>query len=117
MPRVTAGTTRRRRHKAILAQTKGHRAARSRRYRVAKESMLHALDYATRHRKLKKRQNRALAITRINAAAREHGLSYSALINALKKAEITLDRKSLAELAIREPSAFAKVVETAKAGG
>ena len=76
--------------------------------------MLHALDYATRHRKLKKRQNRSLAITRINAAAREHGISYSVLINALKKADITLDRKSLAELAIRQPSAFAKVVETAK---
>ena len=114
MPRVKAGTTRRRRHKAILAHTKGHRAARSRRYRVAKESMIHALDYATRHRKLKKRQNRALAITRINAAAREHGISYSNLINALNKSEITLDRKSLAELAIRQPSAFAKVVETAK---
>jgi large subunit ribosomal protein L20 len=77
--------------------------------------MLHALDYATRHRKLKKRQNRALAITRINAAAREHGLSYSALINALNKANINLDRKSLAELAIREPTAFAKVVAAAKA--
>lgn len=76
--------------------------------------MLHALDYATRHRKLKKRQNRSLAITRINAAAREHGISYSNLINGLKKAEVTLDRKSLAELAIRQPSAFAKVVETAK---
>jgi large subunit ribosomal protein L20 len=76
--------------------------------------MLHALDYATRHRKLKKRQNRALAITRINAAAREHGISYSALINALSKANIVIDRKSLAELAIREPSAFAKVVDTAK---
>ena len=76
--------------------------------------MLHALDYATRHRKLKKRQNRSLAITRINAAAREHGISYSVLVSALKKAEITLDRKSLAELAIRQPSAFAKVVETAK---
>ncbi len=115
MPRVKAGTTRRQRHKAILKATKGHRAARSRRYRVAKESMLHALDYATRHRKLKKRQNRALAITRINAAVREHGLSYSAFINALGKANIAIDRKSLAELAIREPSAFAKVVETAKA--
>ncbi len=114
MPRVKAGTTRRQRHKAVLALTKGHRAARSRRYRVAKESMLHALDYATRHRKLKKRQNRALAITRINAAAREHGISYSTLINALNKSEITIDRKSLAELAIRQPSAFAKVVETAK---
>ena len=115
MPRVKAGTTRRQRHKAVLVHTKGHRAARSRRYRVAKESMIHALDYATRHRKLKKRQNRALAITRVNAAARENGISYSAFINALAKANITIDRKSLAELAIREPSAFAKVVATAKA--
>jgi len=77
--------------------------------------MLHALDYATRHRKLKKRQNRSLAITRINAAAREHGISYSSLINGLKKAEIALDRKSLADLAIRQPDAFAKVVASAKA--
>ena len=77
--------------------------------------MLHALDYATRHRKLKKRQNRSLAITRINAAAREHGISYSSLINGLKKAEIALDRKSLADLAIRQPGAFAKVVASAKA--
>ncbi len=115
MPRVKAGTTRRARHKAVLATTKGHRAARSSRYRVAKESMLHALDYATRHRKLKKRQNRSLAITRINAAAREHGLSYSSLINGLKKAEIALDRKSLADLAIRQPAAFAKIVASAKA--
>ena len=115
MPRVKAGTTRRARHKAILATTKGHRAARSRRYRVAKESMIHALDYATRHRKLKKRQNRALAITRINAAARAHGMTYSTLINALKKAEVTLDRKSLADLAIRQPAAFAKIIQTAKA--
>ena len=98
-----------------MKTAKGHRASRSRRYRVAKESMLHALDYATRHRKLKKRQNRSLAITRINAAAREHGLTYSTLINALNKAEITLDRKSLSELAVRQPAAFAKVVETAKA--
>ncbi len=115
MPRVKAGTTRRQRHKAILKTTKGHRAARSRRYRVAKESMLHALDYATRHRKLKKRQNRALAITRINAASREHDISYSRLMHALGQAQIAIDRKSLAELAIREPAAFAKVVETAKA--
>ena len=115
MPRVKAGTTRRARHKAVLATTKGHRAARSSRYRVAKESMLHALDYATRHRKLKKRQNRSLAITRINAAAREHGISYSSLINGLKRAEIALDRKSLADLAIRQPDAFAKVVASAKA--
>ena len=113
MPRVKAGTTRRARHKAILQTTKGHRAARSRRYRVAKESMLHALDYATRHRKLKKRQQRALAITRINAAARANGITYSQLMNQLKRADIAIDRKSLAELAIRQPDAFSKIVATA----
>ncbi len=115
MPRVKAGTTRRRRHKAIVDAAKGHRGSRNRRYRLAKESMLHALDYATRHRKLKKRQSRALAITRINAAARDHGISYSNLIHGLNQARVTIDRKSLAELAIRQPAAFTKVVETAKA--
>ena len=73
------------------------------------------MDYATRHRRLKKRQNRSLAILRINAAARVNGMTYSTLMNGLKKAGIELDRKSLAELAIRQPSAFSAVVESAKA--
>ncbi len=77
--------------------------------------MLHAMDYATRHRRLKKRQNRALAIIRINAAARAHGTTYSSLMHNLKKAGIELDRKSLAELAVRQPSAFSAVVEAANA--
>lgn len=115
MPRVNTGTTRRKRHRAVLKAAKGHRAARSKRYRVAKESVIHAMDYATRHRRLKKRQNRSLAILRINAAARINGMTYSTLMNGLKKAGIELDRKSLAELAIRQPSAFSDVVKSAKA--
>ena len=115
MPRVKTGTTRRRRHKAVLRAAKGHRAARSTRYRVAKESVLHAMAYATRHRKLKKRQERSLAITRINAAIRQHGLSYSQFMHGLTKAGVDLDRKSLAELAVREPVAFANVAATARA--
>ncbi len=77
--------------------------------------MLHAMDYATRHRRLKKRQNRALAIIRINAAARARGTTYSSLMHNLKKAGIELDRKSLAELAVRQPSAFSAIVEAANA--
>ncbi len=77
--------------------------------------MLHAMDYATRHRRLKKRENRALAIIRINAAARANGTTYSSLMNSLKSAGIELDRKSLAELAIRQPTAFSSVVEAANA--
>ncbi len=99
----------------MLKAAKGHRAARSRRYRVAKESVLHAMRYASQHRRLKKRQQRALAIIRINAAARANGMTYSAFINGLKKAGIELDRKSLAELAIRQPSAFSTVAESARA--
>lgn len=115
MPRVKTGTTRRRRHKAVLRAAKGHRAARSTRYRVAKESVLHAMSYATKHRKLKKRQERSLAITRINAAIRQHGLSYSQFMHGLTKAGVSLDRKSLADLAVREPIAFADVAATARA--
>ena len=117
MPRVKSGTTRRRRHKAVLKAAKGQRAARSKRYRVAKESLLHAMDYATRHRRLKKRQNRALAIIRINAAARANGTTYSSLMASLKSAGIELDRKSLADLAVRPPSAFSAVVKAAEAAG
>lgn len=115
MPRVKTGTTRRRRHKAVLRAAKGHRAARSTRYRVAKESVIHAMSYATKHRKLKKRQARSLAITRINAAIRSHGMSYSQFVHGLSLAGIALDRKSLADLAIREPNAFAHVAATARA--
>ncbi len=94
---------------------RGHRGSRNRRYRLAKESLLHALAYSTRHRKLRKRTNRSLAIIRINAAARQNGITYRELIHGLKLAGVSLDRKSLSDLAIREPAAFTEVAQTAKA--
>ena len=115
MARVKTSKTTRRRHKAILKAAKGYRAARSRRFRVAKEAVIHSLAYASAHRRLKKRQNRALAVTRINAAATATGMSYSTFIHGLKLAGVELDRKSLAELAIREPEAFVEVANAAKA--
>ena len=115
MARVKSGKTTRRRHKAILAATKGYRASRSRRYKVAKEQLLHSMAYATAHRRLRKRQNRSLAILRINAAAAANGMNYSSLMHGLKIAGVELDRKSLSELAIREPAAFAEVAGAAKA--
>ena len=84
------------------------------RYRLARESLLHAMAYSTIGRKLTKRENRSLAIIRINAAARENGMTYSQLIHGLKLANVDLDRKSLSELAVREPSAFTVVVQAAK---
>ncbi len=114
MARVRGGTTTRRRHKAVLKATRGHRAARSRRYRVARESLTHALAYATAHRRLKKRTNRSLQIVRINAAARANGINYASLIHGMALAGIELDRKSLAELAIREPDGFSEVVKVAQ---
>lgn len=98
----------------MLSATRGHTGSRSRRYKVAKESLFHALDYATWHRRLFKRQQRSLAVLRINAAARSNGLSYSQLMHGLRVAGIGLDRKSLSELAIREPQAFSAVVDAAK---
>lgn len=115
MARVKPGKTTRRRHHDVLSATRGHRGSRSRRYRAAKESLVHALDYATWHRRLFKRQQRSLAVLRINAAARSNGMSYSQLIHGLREAGIELDRKSLSELAIREPQAFSAVVGAAKA--
>ena len=115
MARVKPGKTTRRRHKAVLKAASGYHAARSRRYKVAKEAVLHSMVYATAHRRLKKRQNRSLAILRINAAATANGMSYSTFIHGLRQAGIGLDRKSLSELAVREPAAFAEVVSSAKA--
>jgi len=114
LARVKGGTTTRRRHKAVLKATRGHRASRSRRYRVARESLTHALAYSTAHRRLKKRTNRSLQIVRINAAARANGINYASLIHGISLAGIELDRKSLAELAIREPNAFTKIVKAAQ---
>ena len=114
MSRVKGGVTTRRKHKAILSQVKGHRGAARTRVRAAKESLTHALNYSTKHRHLKKRTMRSLSITRINAATRLHGLSYSKFINLLTEKNIIIDRKSLAELAIREPQGFTSLIEQVK---
>lgn len=114
MSRVKGGVTTRRKHKAILSQVKGHRGAARTRVRAAKESLTHALNYSTKHRHLKKRTMRSLSITRINAATRLHGLSYSKFINLLTQKNIIIDRKSLAELAIREPEGFTSLVQQVK---
>jgi large subunit ribosomal protein L20 len=112
---VKGGVTARRRHRSVLEAVKGHRAARSRRIKAARESLLHAMAYATAHRREKKRERRALAILRINAAARASGLTYRQLVHGLRLANVDLDRQSLAELAIGEPQAFAEVVNAARA--
>jgi large subunit ribosomal protein L20 len=114
MPRVKRGVTARARHKKVLAQAKGYYGARSRVYRVANQAVIKAGQYAYRDRRQKKRQFRALWIVRINAAARENGLSYSRLINGLKKAAIDIDRKILADLAVRDKPAFAALADKAK---
>lgn len=115
MPRVKRGVTAKARHKKILELAKGYSGARSRTYRVAKQAVIKAGQYAYRDRRQKKRQFRALWIVRINAEARVCGLSYSQLMNGLKKADVTLDRKVLADLAVHDKSAFAHIVDQAKA--
>jgi large subunit ribosomal protein L20 len=115
MPRVKRGTVRRAKRKKLLGLAKGYYANKSKLYRAAKESVDTALKYAFVGRRNKKRDFRRLWVVRINAAARENGLTYGQLINGLKQAGNTLDRKSLAELAATSPSAFAAVAEQAKA--
>jgi large subunit ribosomal protein L20 len=114
MPRVKRGTVRRAKRKKLLARAKGFFQTKSKLYRSAKESVDTALKYAFVGRRNKKRDFRRLWIVRINAAAREHGLSYSAFITGLEAAGVTLDRKMLAELAAREPQAFAALAAKAK---
>ena len=114
MARVKRGVTTHARHKKILKITKGHFGARHRLYRTANESMIHAMLYAFRDRRNRKREFRRLWITRINAASRIQGLSYSRLMDGLNKADVQLDRKNLADLAVRQPQAFAAVVDVAK---
>lgn len=114
MPRVKGGFKARRRRNKVLKQAKGYRGARSKLFRSAAEAVDRALNYAFRDRRVKKRDFRALWIARINAAAREQGLSYSRLVFGLKKADIGLDRKILAQLAVSDPQGFATVVEKAK---
>ncbi|MFO1352580.1 MAG: 50S ribosomal protein L20 [Gammaproteobacteria bacterium] len=115
MPRVKRGVTAGARHKKILKKAKGYYGARSRVLRVAKQAVTKAGQYAYRDRRQRKRQFRALWIVRINAAAHEHGLSYSRLINGLKKAAVEIDRKVLADIAVRDKSVFAALAEQAKA--
>jgi large subunit ribosomal protein L20 len=115
MPRVKRGVTARARHKKILKQAKGYYGARSRVYRVAKQAVIKAGQYAYRDRRQKKRQFRALWIVRINAAARQCGLSYSRLINGLSNANVAIDRKVLADIAVRDLDAFAEIAKIAKA--
>jgi large subunit ribosomal protein L20 len=114
MPRVKRGTVRRAKRKKLLGLSKGYFANKSKLYRAAKESVDTALKYAFVGRRRKKRDFRRLWVVRINAAAREHGLSYGQLMSGLKAAGVTLDRKSLAELATQSPAAFASLAERAR---
>jgi large subunit ribosomal protein L20 len=114
LARVKRGVTTHRRHKKVLALTKGHRATRHSLYKRAKESMLHALSYAYAHRRERKGDMRRLWILRVSAASRAQGLSYGQFIHGLKKSGIEINRKMLADMAIREPEAFANLVTTAR---
>ena len=115
MPRVKRGVTARARHKKIIALAKGYRGRRKNVYRIAKQAVMKAGQYAYRDRRQRKRQFRTLWIARINAAARELGLKYSTFMNGLKKAQIEVDRKVLADLAVFDKPAFAALAVQAKA--
>jgi large subunit ribosomal protein L20 len=114
LPRVKRGVTAHRRHKKVLALTKGQRATRHSLYRRAHEAMLKSLSYAYAHRRDRKGDMRRLWITRMNAASRAQGLNYSQLIEGLKKAGVEINRKVLADMAVREPEAFSQLVTIAK---
>ncbi len=116
MARVKRGVQARRRHKKVLKQAKGYYGARSRVFRVAVQAVTKALQYAYRDRKQRKRQFRALWIMRINAAARECGLSYSRMMDGLNKAGVEVDRKMLADIAVNDKAGFAAIAEKAKEG-
>jgi len=115
MSRVKRGVTARARHKKVLARAKGYYGARSRVFRVANQAVIKAGQYAYRDRRVRRRDFRSLWIVRINAAARECGLSYSTLMHGLKKAEITIDRKVLADIAVHDLAAFTTIANQAKA--
>jgi large subunit ribosomal protein L20 len=114
MPRAKGGAVTRRRHKKIIKQAKGHRGLRHKTFRQANESVMHALRYAYEHRRERKGDFRRLWISRINAAARLNGLTYSNLMHGLTKAGVEVDRKVLADLAVRDEAAFAQLAATAK---
>ena len=115
MARVKRAINAQKKRREVLSQASGYRGQRSRLYRKAKEQVLHSATYAFRDRKARKGDFRRLWITRINAAARSHGMTYNRLIQGLKAAGIELDRKVLADLAVSDPAAFARLVETARA--
>ena len=115
MPRVKRGVTARARHKKVLEQAKGFRGRRKNVFRIAKQAVMRAGQYAYRDRRTKKRVFRQLWIARINAATRSHGLTYSKFVAGLKKAKIDLDRKVLSDMAIHDPAAFGSIVEQVKA--
>ncbi|MFN3266397.1 MAG: 50S ribosomal protein L20 [Deinococcales bacterium] len=114
MPRAKTGVVRHRRHKRILKRAKGFWGSRSKNYKNASQTLLNAATYSYRDRRNKKRDFRRLWIQRINAATRLHGMSYSVFINGLKKAGVEVDRKMLADIAVREPTTFAQLVNAAK---
>lgn len=115
MPRVKRAVTAHKKRRTMLTRAKGYYGAKSRTYRAAKEQVQHSMQYAYRDRRNKKREIRRLWITRINAACRLNDMSYSQFMNGLKKAEITLDRKILSDMAINDPASFAQLVAAAKA--
>lgn len=117
MARIKRGVTKRRRHKKILKMAKGYFLGRSKLYKSAHEAVMHALDYSYRDRRNIKRDMRRLWIIRINAAARLNGLSYSVFMDGLRRANVTVDRKILADLAVRDAAAFTRIAEMARAGG
>lgn len=116
MSRVTSGKASRARHKKVIAAAKGYYGRRKNIFRVAKQAVDRAREYAYRDRRVRKREMRALWIQRINAASRLHGMTYSQFMNGVKRAGIELDRKMLADLAVREPQAFKVLVDTARKG-
>jgi large subunit ribosomal protein L20 len=114
MTRVKRGVTSHRRHKRLLKAAEGRRGTRSKLIKPAREALLHAMAYATRDRKQRKRQLRELWIIRINAGVRQHGMSYSRFIAGLRRADVEIDRKILADLAVRDDATFARIVEVAR---
>jgi large subunit ribosomal protein L20 len=114
MSRVKRGVTAHRRHKRLLNDAEGRRGTRSKLIKPAREALMHALAYATRDRKQRKRQLRGLWIVRINAAARQNGMSYGRFVDSLKRAGVIIDRKILADIAVRDEETFARIVEVAK---
>lgn len=114
MPRVKSGIITKKKHKKILEMAKGYRGSKSRTFKAANEQVLHSLSYAFRDRRQRKRQMRRLWIVRINAASRENGMSYNQFMSGLKNAQVDINRKMLAEMAVSDPTSFRSLAETAR---